>query len=515
MKRLLLSALILGIALLPGCGRGPEASDAQGRENPAPPDPVSEYARTITAERLKEHIAYLASDELEGRHSGTRGGVKAAEYLSSRFRDLGLKGDPFQDGSYRQKFRMVRRTPVDCFLESETGRADNWEDFMELYSDFSGEKEVELVWAGTGRDLDLEGKDFEGKLVAFFQGTPDREVVSNDFERVKIEKILQQKAAGTLLVVRDDPPFLDYVRRLKPYFFKEHHALSRSPGEALASKRRISISTAGAMKLLGRRPTEVTAAGDDANHAAERLSGLAVRLRMVSAYEEADSIFGENVLAYLEGTAEGRECLVLTAHYDHLGKSGAEIFNGAYDNAAGVASLLEIAEAFASAARDGHRPPRSIVFLAPDAEELGGLGSRFYLESPVFPLSDTLADINLDGIGREDVERPDLEDFVHLYLSRNGRADLRRIKTGALERLATRLRIEPRDSYAGSDHAVFEERLIPAVALTTGQPKDRHQPTDTADKIDYQSVRDIARLAFAMAWEIAFGERPIKRIISE
>jgi hypothetical protein len=510
----MLSALILALVALSGCGRGYDAVEEQRRENSAPPNPIAEYARTITVDRLKEHVAYLASDELEGRHSGTRGGERAAEYISDHFRDLGLAGDPSGDGSHLQCFRMVTRKPLDCFLESEHGRAENWEDFMELHSGFSGERGVELVWAAFGRESDFEGKDLEDRLVAFFQGAPDKEVVSNDFERVKIERALEMGAAGTLLIIRDDPPFLDYVRQLEPYFHKERHGLSKTAEEALLSKRRISISTAGAVKLFGRRPAEGATYGGPANPG--ELSGRpAVRVRMVSTYEETGVVSGGNVLGYLEGTSEGRECLVLTAHYDHLGKSGSEIYNGAYDNAAGVAALLEIAEAFVSAARDGHRPVRSVVFLAPDAEELGGVGSRHYLENPVFPLSETLADINIDGIGREDMERPDLKDFVHLYLSRNGRADLEAIKTRALEIFATPLRIEPRDNYAGSDHAFFEERLIPAVAFSTGHPRDHHRPTDTADKLDYRNVRDIARLAFAMAWEIASGDTTIERIISE
>jgi len=174
-----------------------------------------------------------------------------------------------------------------------------------------------------------------------------------------------------------------------------------------------------------------------------------------------------------------------------------------------------IAEAFASAARDGRRPARNVVFLAPDAEELGGLGSKFYLEHPLFPLSGVLADINIDGIGREDAERPGLRDFVHLYLSRNGRADLASVRDRALEWTAPSLRVEPRENYSGSDHAFFEERLIPAIAFSTGQPRDHHRPTDTPDMLGYRNIRDIARLAFAMAWEIAFDERPIERIVSE
>jgi hypothetical protein len=509
------SVLVLGAVLVFGCGRERGQAGEKSPEQPAFPAPLHDYAMTISIEELKEHAEYLASDDLEGRRSGTPGGAEAAEYLSSRFRELGLRSGGAEDGSYLQRFPMAIKKQTACYLKSEHGRVDNWEDFMELHSGFSGERDIELVFAGYGRDSDFEGKNVEGKLVAFLQGTPERNKVSNDFERMKIERALKNGAAGTLLVVCDDPPFLDYVHKLKPYFLKERHYLFSSPDEALASKRRLSISPAGTARLFGRNPAGrdvVEASGQDA---VEPSRLPAVKLRMVTTYEETGQIQGANVLGYLEGTSESRECVVLTAHYDHLGKVGSKIFYGAYDNAAGVAALLEIADAFASAARDGHKPVKSIVFLAPDAEELGGLGSRFYLEHPIFPLSSTLADINIDGIGREDAERPRLKDFVHLYLSSNGRADLRTIQNRVLESTSKSLRIEPRENYAGSDHAIFEERLIPAVAFSTGHPKDHHQPTDTPDKLDYRNIRDIARLAFAMAWEIAFSEKAIERIVSE
>jgi len=180
-----------------------------------------------------------------------------------------------------------------------------------------------------------------------------------------------------------------------------------------------------------------------------------------------------------------------------------------------VATVMEIAEAFMMASEDGHFPRRSVLFLAPDAEEIGGVGSIYYLDHPVFPPSETAVDINIDGIGREDASRPKLKNFVHVYLSRNGRTDLKKMRDRAVEALATDLRLEWRESYAGSDNVFFERVMIPAIALGTGQPRDHHKPTDTADKIKYKNVQDIARLAFAFAWEIANSENTIQRVITE
>jgi hypothetical protein len=471
---------------------------------------VDEYSRTITIEEIRTHITYLASDELEGRHPGTPGGDKAADYIVRHFKALDLKGGS-AESRYQQPFRMARKSPIVCYLESVYGRADNWVDFMEMHSTFEGEREIDLVWAGFGRDSDLESVDVRGKLTAFFMGTPDRERISNDFEKVKIVSAVRRGAAGTLLVVRDDPPFLDYVNKIKPYMQKERHYPETSPDDALRSLRRISISSEAAARLFGQETWKDIL--KESQRGSLRPEERIIKIRMVSTFETRGNLTGKNVRGYIAGSDQDRDTLILTAHYDHLGRSGKKIYNGAYDNAAGVSALLEIAEAFAAAAENGDRPRRNILFLTPDAEELGGIGSMSYLNDPLFPLDRTLVDINIDGIGREDAEHPDLKNFVHLYLSRNGRADLISAQKRALGLLPLGLRIEDRDEYSGSDHALFEDRLIPAIALSTGHCRDHHLPADTADKLDYHNIREIARLAFAMAWDIAFGESKIERII--
>lgn len=133
----------------------------------------------------------------------------------------------------------------------------------------------------------------------------------------------------------------------------------------------------------------------------EDISGkFQIIAHMKTAYEALDTIIAENVLGYIPGSDKKEECVVITAHYDHLGKSGGKIYNGAYDNAAGVAAVLEIAEAFAMASEGGYSPIRSPLFLTQDAEEMGGVGTIYFLDHPVFPLSDTVVDINIDGIGQ-------------------------------------------------------------------------------------------------------------------
>ena len=513
--QLIICLVFFGILLSLGCQQEEEAVQSLESKAGSQNNPVKQYAETITIEELKNHIFYLASDELEGRQSGTPGAKLAAEHIADHFQDLHLEGLQSEDQKYSQKFQMVKKKPVDCYLESVHGRVDNWDEFMEMHCDFYGEKDVDLIFAGYGRDKDYEGIDVNDKLVAFFMGTPEADEIGNDREREKITAAMGRGAAGALLIVHDDEKILEYIRQIKPYFDKPRHYQHKSPQEAANEKRNIVIPTAAVAKLLGLSADRLKAAKREMQNGKGSCEKFQTKVHMETMYETLETISAENVLGYIEGSDLKEECLVLSSHYDHLGKSGQDIFNGAYDNAAGVAAVMEIAEAFAMALEGGYNPRRSILFLTPDAEEIGGVGSIYYLDHPLFPSSETVVDINIDGIGREDSSRPELKDFVHIYLSKNGRADLKKMKDRVVESIGTDLRLEWRESYSGSDNAFFERVMIPAIALGTGQPKDHHKPTDTAEKIQYKNVQDIARFAFALAWEIAKNENTIRRIISE
>jgi hypothetical protein len=503
-------ALFLGLIPISGCRQNEEFPLEQEVGASGEGNPVKQYAQTITTEELKEHITYLASDKLEGRHSGTIGAGMAANYIANHFQDLNLNGFSGEENPYFQKFLMVKKKPVESYLESEHGRLDNWDEFMEMHCDFFGERDVDLIFAGYGRDIDLERIDLRGTLVAFFMGNPDADEIGNDLERVKIAAALERGAIGHMIIVHDDEDLLKYIHQIKPYFNKPRYYQDKSPEDAAKSERNIVTTTAAAAKLFGLSPETLKSAKEEMKRGKNQAGMFQVKIQMKTSFETLETISAENVLGYLEGCDKKQECIIFTAHYDHLGKSGQNIYNGAYDNASGVAAVMEIAEAFVTACAEGHCPRRSLLFLTPDAEELGGIGSIYYTDHPVFPLSDTVVDVNIDGIGREDASRPGLKDFVHVYLSRNGKPDLQKMRDEAIDAISIKLRLEQRENYGGSDNVFFERELIPAIALSTGHPKDHHKPTDTADKIKYKNVQAIAQLAFAMAWEIANSEQRIQ-----
>jgi Zn-dependent M28 family amino/carboxypeptidase len=258
--------------------------------------------------------------------------------------------------------------------------------------------------------------------------------------------------------------------------------------------------------LFGVPTQEILGALDELNQGKNMSGSYRIPVRMITSYETFRSFEGANVLGFIEGTDKKDEWIIITAHYDHLGTHRGEIYNGADDNASGVAALLEIAHAFALAAENGEHPRRSILFMCPDAEEIGANGSLYYVDHPLVPLAQTIVDVNIDSIGRDDAARPDLKDFVYAYCSRNIKSDMVDVLTAAEEQMQDAPQVVDRTSPPGSDNYIFEQARVPALAFTTGHCADYHTPKDTFRKIDMENVLAITRLIYLTIREIADGE---------
>jgi len=227
---------------------------------------------------------------------------------------------------------------------------------------------------------------------------------------------------------------------------------------------------------------------------------------------------GQNVLAYIEGTdpALKKELVIVSAHYDHLGKRGNDIYFGADDNASGTSAVLEIAQAISIAKTKGDGPRRSVLCILMTGEEKGLLGSQYYAERPVFPLANTIADVNIDMIGRMDTKHTD-PNYTYVIGSDRLSTDLHQINEKANETY-THLKLDytfnadndPNRFYYRSDHYNFAKNGIPAIFFFSGVHEDYHRPTDTPDKIMFDKAVTIAQLAFYTAWELANREERIK-----
>jgi hypothetical protein len=217
----------------------------------------------------------------------------------------------------------------------------------------------------------------------------------------------------------------------------------------------------------------------------------------------------ENIWAFVEGSEKPDEIVVVSAHYDHVGIKNGEVYNGADDDGSGTVALLEIAQAFEQAKKDGHGSKRSILFLHVTGEEHGLHGSRFYSENPLFPLKNTIADVNIDMIGRRDEAHSDTNNYVYVIGADRLSTDLQNIVADANKQVGLDLDYkyndlnDPQKFYYRSDHYNFAKNGIPAVFLFNGTHADYHKATDEPDKIEYDALEKRAKLAFCIAWELA------------
>ena len=226
-------------------------------------------------------------------------------------------------------------------------------------------------------------------------------------------------------------------------------------------------------------------------------------------FKNKKKIKGENVLGYIEGTDLKDELIIITAHYDHLGKHDSLIFNGADDDGSGTVAAMEIAEAFMLAKKAGNGPRRSILIMPVSGEEKGLLGSKYYAENPIYPLEGTVANLNIDMIGRIG-DFKDNPNYVYLIGSDMLSTELHDISERVnKQHIGLELDYtfnkedDPNRYYYRSDHYNFAKNNIPVIFYFNGLHEDYHKTTDTIEKINFQKIETIARLVFLTAWELA------------
>ena len=232
----------------------------------------------------------------------------------------------------------------------------------------------------------------------------------------------------------------------------------------------------------------------------------------ISINKKSTPILSENVLAYIEGSEKPEEIVVVSAHLDHVGMKDGKVYNGADDDGSGTVAVLEIAEAFKEAQNVGYGPKRTVLFLHVTGEEKGLLGSSHYTDlEPIFPLENTVANLNIDMIGRTDPKRTEGDrNYLYLIGSDKLSSELHNISEEVNSKYCN---IEfdykynddndPNRFYYRSDHYNFAKNNIPVIFYFNGTHADYHQPSDTPDKIEYDLLQNRTRLIFHTAWELA------------
>jgi Zn-dependent M28 family amino/carboxypeptidase len=508
---------------------------------PVAPMQAADYAtlyaeRYITQAKLRRDLSVLASDEYEGRETGAKGQKMAAAYISEQFKLDSLVAPVATNTAnpYLQAFDLERSAWQKGGTLTVGGKAYEWlKDFYAFgRSPFQQATAVQPVFVGYGIEQgeysDYAGRDVKGKDLVMLLGEPrtaeGKSVLSADGSATKWSvdfrakaALAAQKGARSVFFITTETAlnFEKMEARLAPRVMQPIIAAAEQGGGRAPA---FFVSPAVGLKLLG---TSESALRSYAAAAAAAKQPTANKFKPVkftiSAPQERSAVGTENVLGFLPGTDKKDEILVISAHYDHLGIIDGKVYNGADDDGSGTVGVLALAEAFAKAAHAGHGPRRSILFLANTGEEKGLLGSEYYANHPVFPLANTITDLNIDMIGRSDVAHEGKPDYVYVIGSDKLSSQLHTVLEAANQKY-TKLDLDyrfndpndPNRFYYRSDHYNFAVHKVPVAFFFNGVHADYHEASDEIDKIEFGKMEARARLVFYTAWELANrAERPV------
>ena len=515
MKKIILIGLGCFMACNPSKKTVAQEKDASVPEN----EGSKTYASSITEEELKEHLYIYASDEFEGRETGQPGQKKAVSYLKAQYEAMGIPAAK-ANGDYFQK------VPLEFGKVPEGSLSMNGKDFtigtdVLSFSEGTGSYS-EIIYVGYG--IEVEGYsdygelDVAGKLLLMKSGEPKNQdgtyvlsgnnepsLWSNMSESIgKRSELAAAKGAKGILYY--DP---QNYPRYKQFF--EASKRSNRPRMQLAAE----SANAPILVLLHKTVAQEILPTIASNSTPKSIKAE-IRLNIFTENNVVDS---ENVAAVIRGKRKPNEYLVISSHLDHIGvNANGEINNGADDDGSGTVALLEIAEAFREAEKEGNGPDRSIVFLHVTGEEKGLLGSRYYTDfDPIFPLSNTVANLNIDMIGRIDPKRVGDRNYVYLIGSDKLSTELHELSE-AINEEHTQIELDytyndendPNRFYYRSDHYNFAKNNIPIIFYFNGTHADYHRPGDTPDKINYDLLKNRTQLVFHTAWEVANREKRLR-----
>lgn len=477
-------------------------------------DFANKYAQTITAAGLKEKLSVIAGAEMEGRETATPGQRRAAAYIENYFQKLGLL--PGTAAGYQMQYPVYQDTLIEARLQvnGKTHLLDSTFS-LDITSAANGSYTVnEVVFASYGvadsvRN-DYKEFDIKGKWILIFEGAPDSETPADrrgpygNAAKVKQAKALGAK--GVFIMAADSIKKTSFNLKGRMY-------LERQPVQTVPV---ITVSSDLAHQILGLNPAQLLE-----NIKISPLGSYKTNVQF-SINKRTLSLQSSNVIALLPGTDKKDEFVLVTSHYDHLGKRGKDIYYGADDDGSGTTSVLQIAEAFAKAKNEGHSPRRTIVFMTVSGEEKGLLGSEFYSLHPAFSLDKTSADLNIDMVGRIDpTYKGDSLNYIYIIGDDKISSNLRPV-TDSVNKKYLNLQLDrrfndlndPNRYYFRSDHYNFAKNGVPVIFYFNGTHADYHQPTDTVDKINFAEMAKRVKLVFYTAWDIANREKMMKRDIS-
>jgi len=464
------------------------------------------FAELIDVKDLRQNLYILASDAMQGRETGQPGQRMAAEFVAGKFEKAGLET---VQGSYFQPVPLISSQIKGGHMHFGSAHGHFMENFMPSQGVSIGRIEDSApVFVGYGvRDGDWDDYkdlDVQGRVVVMLKGAPSGvdSAWADDFDM----KRSLAESLGAQAVVATMESFESLLPRYERWITRDRMRLNierEGTGPTVPTfwiSDDLMSGVLGNMKKVHKRLGKGKGRGPLED-------GILIEMDI-----EKRSFDSENIWGALPGSDPelADEWVVISCHYDHIGAKDGEIFNGADDDGSGTVSLIECAEAWTEAAKQGHGPRRSVLFLAFVGEEKGLLGSDWYTSNPAIPLARTVCDLNIDMVGRTDAEHPDSDRYVYLIGSDKLSSDLHRISEEANENF-TQLALDytfnapddPNRYYYRSDHYNFAKHNVPVIFYFSGVHEDYHGAGDTPDKIHYEKLSEIARLVFHTSWNVA------------
>lgn len=507
-KSLIIASIALSIF---ACGSSQK--QAPKTETIASIDPTV-YGNTITENELKEMLYTFASDEFEGRDTGSKGQKMAVEFLKRHYVALGIPS-PISEGDYFQEVPLLNQKLPEIDITVNGTQFENYTDLVTVGAVSEQTLNAsDIVYAGYGIEADNYSSytdlDVKDKVVLIKVGEPKKAdgtyITTGAKEDTKWSvgrqalsskrEVARDKGAKALLYMDDA-----YLKIMSNYM--QAAAKSGNSGRLGLKDKQDEMLQVVISDKLGQALLEPIATDDTSKNIT---TDLAIKVK-----SNSENVTSENVVAFIKGSEKPEEILVISAHLDHEGIKDGEIYNGADDDGSGTVAMLEIAEAFKKAQDAGHGPKRSILFLHVTGEEKGLLGSRYYTDvDPIFPLENTIANLNIDMIGRIDPKRIGDRNYVYLIGSDKLSTELHDISEEANKKY-TNVTLDytfnadddPNRFYYRSDHYNFAKNNIPVIFYFNGTHDDYHRPSDTPDKINYDLLENRTKLVFYTAWELA------------
>lgn len=482
-----------------------------------------------SADTLKKHLYFLASDSLKGRNTGSEGQKIAASYIARNFKLYGLttasksSKDPFYQCFSLYSAPSESHFNVSATIKGTSKKVYMLTDIVVLSGDGFGNTEV-TPYMGTMDAADIQSgyapvisaqslDEGMEKIVGtckdevkgtFFLSLPTNKLIEIRANRLMLSSMLTKstnQAGDTIFTTTFGRSFL---AKGNEYYSKVIPLLAKYP------KLNIILTDESFLKKLF---TESTPGAD--SEKGVRV-GKALEVKGHIAADKITKKGTENVVGILEGTSKKDEAVILCAHYDHIGVKKSKdanskadsICNGADDNASGTSAILEAARLLAQAKKEGYTPLRTIIITTFTAEELGLVGSKYMVNNPIFPLNKIKTLVNIDMVGRTNDKHTDNDMYVYPLVLTDSTESINKI----LRQSATMANIDISSPISdmerslwtnGSDHHSFVEKGIPAISLTTGIHPDYHTPADEANKINYPRLTRITNFAFYTIWMLA------------